>query len=925
MNIKTLLLYVALLFPQYSTAQQVRDFTYSHIGQEEGLGNQRIYTIRQTDDKALWWSTKEGVDRYNGVSVKHYEIGNSAVFGNYAGRITKLAEVTDGALIAFDNKGGVYDYDKVQDRFVLRIDLSSLFKSDVLLNDLLAVDNGLWLAMREGVYYLQEQTLTPVLKDVYTSTIIKGSSQLYLCTREGVLVYNLQNGSPKAGMKLQRLVPYHVESGYYDQHNDKVWLGGFQNGLHILSPGRDGSLKEYDVTGNAITNPVRCISPYNDSAMLVGVDGLGVYKVSRKPSPSGIFKGELMFDANEGRQGVLHGSGVYAVMCDFWDDIVIGSYSGGIDIARPVGSTPAVFQHGRNNQQSLLNNRVNCVAQLPNGLLVMGTDNGVSLHSPLTQQWQHVCQGAVVLSLCITPQGSLLAATWGKGVYEINSNGTVRQLYATNNGVLKDDHVYKLFYDKAGSLWMGCLDGDLVCKNAAGCSYYPINNVQDIVQLPDGSIAIGTANGIWLVSKSGEVTELDYAADISPDNLNRYIHTLFVNNDQELWIGTDGGGAYVYNLSDKQCRQLTTADGLPSNVVCSITKDGKGRILVATERGLAFITPEPPMKVVDVNYCYGINREYSPRAVACMRNGHILYGSTSGALIVDPANIQEINYTAQLQLVGVSCTDEDDDDFRRDIYQMLDEKKLYLGYSQRTFDLYYECINLRNQFDIAYQYRVGKGEWSQPTDQQSIRFTNLEAGKHQLLLRSVSKTCGAVIDEVCLTIVVAQPWWNSWWMWLVYAALLVLAFYGAWRVYQLHTKYMRLVISNIHPESVEMDIDSRKESVPDSLNEQTTEESSEFIDKVTKLVVEHISDSEFNIDRLCREMAMSRTLFYIKLKSYTGNSPQDFVRIIRLERAATLLRNGRQVNETAALTGFDNPKYFSTVFKKYFGVSPSKY
>ena len=159
----------------------------------------------------------------------------------------------------------------------------------------------------------------------------------------------------------------------------------------------------------------------------------------------------------------------------------------------------------------------------------------------------------------------------------------------------------------------------------------------------------------------------------------------------------------------------------------------------------------------------------------------------------------------------------------------------------------------------------------------------------------------------------------------LFDALLVLAFYGAWRVYQLHTKYMRLVISNIHPESVEMDIDSRKESVPDSLNEQTTEESSEFIDKVTKLVVEHISDSEFNIDRLCREMAMSRTLFYIKLKSYTGNSPQDFVRIIRLERAATLLRNGRQVNETAALTGFDNPKYFSTVFKKYFGVSPSKY
>ena len=72
-------------------------------------------------------------------------------------------------------------------------------------------------------------------------------------------------------------------------------------------------------------------------------------------------------------------------------------------------------------------------------------------------------------------------------------------------------------------------------------------------------------------------------------------------------------------------------------------------------------------------------------------------------------------------------------------------------------------------------------------------------------------------------------------------------------------------------------------------------------------------------------MAMSRTLFYIKLKTYTGKSPQDFIRVIRLERAATLLRNGQSVTDTATLAGFENAKYFSTVFKKYFGVSPSKY
>jgi AraC-like DNA-binding protein len=226
------------------------------------------------------------------------------------------------------------------------------------------------------------------------------------------------------------------------------------------------------------------------------------------------------------------------------------------------------------------------------------------------------------------------------------------------------------------------------------------------------------------------------------------------------------------------------------------------------------------------------------------------------------------------------------------------------------------------------------GEWSQPTDQQYIRFIDVEPGKHKLTLQCVSRTSGTVIDSLTLTISISQPWWNTWWMWCVYVALLLIVFYGAWRVYQLHEKYMRLTIDHLqmveseprtmqHSEPVV--VQSQTESQDSSESVETSEAVNDFVEKATGLIVEHLSDSEFNIDRLCREMAMSRTLFYVKLKSYTGKSPQDFIRIIRLERAASMLRGGRNVTDVAALTGFDNPKYFSTVFKKYFGVSPSKY
>ena len=73
---------------------------------------------------------------------------------------------------------------------------------------------------------------------------------------------------------------------------------------------------------------------------------------------------------------------------------------------------------------------------------------------------------------------------------------------------------------------------------------------------------------------------------------------------------------------------------------------------------------------------------------------------------------------------------------------MLEDGILKLPYDKRTFVLNFESINLRNQFDIVYQYQVAGGEWSQPIEQQYIRFTNLEPGNHRLRLRAISRTSG---------------------------------------------------------------------------------------------------------------------------------------------------------------------------------------
>ena len=355
----------------------------------------------------------------------------------------------------------------------------------------------------------------------------------------------------------------------------------------------------------------------------------------------------------------------------------------------------------------------------------------------------------------------------------------------------------------------------------------------------------------------------------------------------------------------------------------SLIKGADGRIWIATDQGLSFVSPNDPKTVVNANYCYGLKREYSRGAALNLPNGNIIFGTTMGAIVIRPEKVQSLNYSAKLNITGVVCAEDQESLQTEEVAQKLADGQLSLTYDQRTFEILFESVNMRNHFDIVYRYQVGDGEWSVPFDEQYIRFVNMEPGEHHLTLLCVSRTNGTIIDTKMLTIIIAQPWWNTWWMWCIYIALVILAFFGAWRVYQLHQKYLRLSIDHLQQTLPQPTYADAGKDVKEAPAENL--EAKNFVDKATQLILDNLSDSEFTIDQLCREMAMSRTLFYVKLKSYTGKSPQDFIRIIRLEGAASMLRNGCNVADAAAMTGFDNPKYFSTVFKKYFGVSPSKY
>jgi len=92
-------------------------------------------------------------------------------------------------------------------------------------------------------------------------------------------------------------------------------------------------------------------------------------------------------------------------------------------------------------------------------------------------------------------------------------------------------------------------------------------------------------------------------------------------------------------------------------------------------------------------------------------------------------------------------------------------------------------------------------------------------------------------------------------------------------------------------------------------------------------IIENDTESDtLDVTKLSREVAMSRSVLYRKLKALTGNSIQDFVRIVKLRKAARiLLESDAPISEIAFLSGFSNSKHFSTAFKRQFGKTPTEY
>ena len=794
-----ILLLLATVLPAHGHISR-NMFMVSNLNTDNGLSSSRVYSIVEAEDGAMWISTKRGVDRYNGQLVSNYTLATEMQYSDASGRNIKLTQDHHRQIYAYDNKGKVYIYNKVKDTFVLRCNLKKILGGSIVLNELLVDEKGnFWLAMDKGLYCLSASADGKeivrekakgrfILKNTYINHIQFVGQRLLIGTSKDVYCYSV--ATQKIAKKISGSS---VVSSYHDVEGHHIWLGTFHEGVKVVD---DRTWKPINsIAFHSLQNipqiPVRSIISFDHQTILMAVDGSGIYAYDKLNKQT-----KLLLDT-DGRPGnILKGNGLYTLCRDRFGDLWAGSYSGGVDLAIPMEHTLEYITHEYLNNQSLLDDCVNDVFQSRDGKIWYATDKGVSVYDSQTYSWHHGLYNKVALTICQTVDGRVLVGTYGNGVYQVNSDGTSMPAYSVSNGKLKSDYVFSLFTDSEGYLWIGCLDGDMasfpsgknISRGVGKTAFYlPVNEVQCITESKDKrSIAVGTSHGCYLIDKQNPMhpRRFFYPGQYPDKDINFFVNSMVYQNSSHVWIGTDGGGLYDYDLTTNKFRNYTTQESLPSNAVYGLIKGKNGKLWLSTDKGLAFIYQG---KVVNLNFFKGLEREYNRMSVACTSDGRMLFGSNDGVVALAPMFAKGLNYAAPLRIHRVEVEGvERTDQWNESLFEMLQEGTLQLHHHENTLIVSFESINYQYQHDIQYQYYLEGYDrnWSKSSSYQLARFVNLPPGNYVLYVKAIGRSNGRELGATSLKISIAQPWWNTWWAWIVYLSILTAIIYFAWQYYK---------------------------------------------------------------------------------------------------------------------------------------------
>jgi signal transduction histidine kinase/DNA-binding response OmpR family regulator/ligand-binding sensor domain-containing protein len=724
-----------------------------------GISVRASNSVCKDDNGFIWASSKTGILRLTDDDYRIYQLPYET-----AGAIIVRLVYENSKLIAYSNNGQIFCYNPVFDRFDLIINISNAIENqnfDVF-NLLIDERGNFWIALNIGLYRYSSEELTFIgnlSNDRYSITWFD-SQNILGSGSDGIWLINTENQEKKFIYGSKSNGPLTVSSVFLDKNQNKFWMGTMADGLFCFD--FDSGSLIHVLESSIPKQPILAIEENSDSTFLIGIDGQGIWELDKK--------GEHLlsvYKENAEDPHSLKGNGVYDIFYDRGKRIWICTISGGVSFYEL--SSPIVTQivHQANNHNSLANSDVNSIIEDRDGKLWFATNNGISCWDTKTGLWKNfynnkLAQAQVFLTLCEDDQGRIWAGSYSSGFYVLDGK-TGKELahYSRNDNNLAtvSNYIFAIHKDSDGDLWIGGVNGEFVSYQTSENTFktYYDEPVSSIFELEPGKILIGFSYGLSLLDKqTGEMESLLTGI---------VVQEILVKGDI-VWLCTSGEGLIEYNYKTGVTTKYNTMSGLPSDFVNSILYADE-YLWLGTENGLCRFNPidKTTFTFQSIFPLSGIS--YNKGAVHQLKTGQLAWGTNSGAIIFSTESLSDIPSEGRIFLQDIMISGRSIRGISSfGLHTPVDSlQSLNLKYFQNTISIELLSIGVSPGTKFSWQLEGFDKEWSAPSGNQFITYTNLPSGRFNLNIKLWDNSTSQVLSERTIAIRLIPPFWRKSWFW----------------------------------------------------------------------------------------------------------------------------------------------------------------
>jgi ligand-binding sensor domain-containing protein len=805
------IVFVCSLCTRVASAQ-ISPTGFRHIGSEQGLSNTTILCAFQDSRGFMWFGTRDGLNRYDGVNVTVYK-NNPHSLRTIRDNFIRCIYEDGGQKLWIGTSYGLTSFNPQTDRFTRYWHSNTISKNpadDIVTSICGDAEKNLWICTFDsGIYKFDIKThyFIHFSHNPKNGNSLSSDSVNYIFRdKQNRIWAGTQNGLNSLDTKTSTFKAWHSANKATDnitcitQDNaGNLWLGTATSGLVIFNPQTQTFkyLKHNDADAGSLSSDL-VISLLADKKgnIWVGTQNGGLNLFN--PHNNSFYK----YTPLPGTENSLSNLTVSALVEDNQGDLWVGTNRGGVNLYTGNIDKFKMFRAGLADN-TLSYDDVKAFFQDKEGNIWIGTDGGgLNLFDKKTNTFKRYkneplnpnsLSSNAVQAIAEDAKGNLWVGTWGGGLNLMDKKTGKFTRFRNDPGnktSLSSDFLQRMYLDSQGNFWVATYYGGLdllnqdthqftrITKDPSGSTSLTGNNVVSIGQDNDGNVWFGTDDGGLNKYNLGTKHFSHY---FDHEDKKTDSRVLFTDSKGRFWVGL--AGLYLFDKASNNFKLFTTKYGLDTLFIKGITEGDRHNLWISTSNGLVRLNPNTGESYL-FNTADGLQgMEFEANSYLQANDGEMFFGGISGFNSFYPDNIVINKYVPPVYITSLQLFNKyvvpgtNNSPLGIDISYT---KHLLLYYTQSSISFTFAALNYVNPVNNRYMYKLEGFDttWIEAGPERKAVYTNLDPGKYIFRVKA-SNNDGVWNDKgAAINVVISPAFWLTWWFRILIALVILSIFYA---------------------------------------------------------------------------------------------------------------------------------------------------